>query len=423
MSENMQNRYVITREEINGKSCRIAALYDWKRRPVELWPEANGQETLSGNIYIARVDSIQRNLNAAFVKISPALTCYLSFEDVKHPIYTKKASKKEELCIGDELLVQVTRDAQKTKAPAVTTNLSFAGTYAVLTTGNLRHGVSAKLTKPQRAHYMALLEQETAYGVVIRTNAAAADDTAVLAEIRSLAKRCDRLLAADGHKSCFTLLYQNDPAYLKRLGDLRINELEEVVTDDPEVFEQLCEKFHIPPEQLTTSGSVPVPVHAVMTADGVRLRYYDDPMLSLPALYGLKSALSEALSTRVWLKSGAYLVIEPTEALTVVDVNTGKNMARKNAQENFLAVNKEAAAEIARQLRLRNISGIVIVDFINLENREAEDELLSVFRAALKKDPVPARLIGMTKLGLAEVTRKKTQKSLQEMLTGWEPRF
>ena len=98
-------------------------------------------------------------------------------------------------------------------------------------------------------------------------------------------------------------------------------------------------------------------------------------------------------------------------------------MARKNAQENFLAVNKEAAAEIARQLRLRNISGIVIVDFINLENREAEEELLSVFRAALKKDPVPARLIGMTKLGLAEVTRKKTQKSLQEMLTGWEPRF
>ena len=418
MSEKTQNRYVITREEISGKPCRIAALYDGKRRPVELWPEAAGQETLSGNIYIARVDSIQRNLNAAFVKISPATTCYLSFADVKHPVYTKKAAKKEELCVGDELLVQVIRDAQKTKAPAVTTNLSFAGTYAVLTTGNLKHGVSAKLTKTQRAHYMTLLEETASYGVVIRTNAAAADDAAVLSELHSLKKRCDSLIAAAGHKRCFYLLSLTDPAYLKRLEDLRIDELEEVVTDDPEIFEQLCEKFHISPDQRMTFGSVPVPIHVVTTAEGVRLRYYDDPMLSLPALYGIKSALSEALGARVWLKSGAYLVIEPTEALTVIDVNTGKNVAKKAAQENFLAVNKEAAEEIARQLRLRNISGIVIVDFINLENKEAEEELLSVFRAALKKDPVPAQLIGMTKLGLAEVTRKKTQKPLHEMLTG-----
>ncbi len=113
------------------------------------------------------------------------------------------------------------------------------------------------------------------------------------------------------------------------------------------------------------------------------------------------------MSERVWLKSGAYLVIQPTEALTVVDVNTGKNVAKKEMQENFLRVNKEAAEEIARQLRLRNLSGMVLVDFINLTSKSAEEELLKTFRAALQKDPVPAQLIDMTALGLVEVTRKK----------------
>ena len=144
---------------------------------------------------------------------------------------------------------------------------------------------------------------------------------------------------------------------------------------------------------------------------------YEDEMVSLSALSGIPSQLHDALRERVWLKSGAYLIIQPTEALTVIDVNTGKNIAKKEMQENFLKVNIEAAEEIARQLRLRNISGIVIVDFINLEAKSAESELLNVFGAALKKDPVPTQIVEMTKLGLVEVTRKKIKKSLRESLS------
>ena len=144
---------------------------------------------------------------------------------------------------------------------------------------------------------------------------------------------------------------------------------------------------------------------------------YEDEMVSLSALSGITSQLHDALRERVWLKSGAYLIIQPTEALTVIDVNTGKNIAKKEMQENFLKVNIEAAEEIARQLRLRNISGIVIVDFINLEAKSAESELLNVFGAALKKDPVPTQIVEMTKLGLVEVTRKKIKKSLRESLS------
>ena len=126
--------------------------------------------------------------------------------------------------------------------------------------------------------------------------------------------------------------------------------------------------------------------------------------------------MEDALRERVWLKSGAYLIIQPTEALTVIDVNTGKNIAKKGVQENFLKVNKEAAIEIARQLRLRNISGIIVIDFMNLTSKDAEAELLSVLRTELRKDPVLSQVIDMTKLGLVEVTRKKVRKSLMEML-------
>ena len=122
------------------------------------------------------------------------------------------------------------------------------------------------------------------------------------------------------------------------------------------------------------------------------------------------------MNEKVWLKSGAYLVISPTEALTVIDVNSGKNTKGKNPEENFLKINKEAAVEIARQLRVRNISGICIIDFINLKDKAAKDELMRVFRKELNKDRIPTRLIDITKLGLVEVTRKKVHASLAEQL-------
>ncbi len=182
------------------------------------------------------------------------------------------------------------------------------------------------------------------------------------------------------------------------------------------LFTQLCDMYHVSEEDLMTKGSVSVPIDSVQVTETLSLKYYNDPLLSLGSLYSVKSFLKNALSEKVWLKSGAYLIIQPTEALTVIDVNTGKNVAKKDVQENFLKINKEAAIEIAYQLRLRNISGIIIIDFMNLTSKEAEDELMSLLRAELKKDPIPTQLIDMTKLGLVEVTRKKVRKSLGEIL-------
>ena len=215
----------------------------------------------------------------------------------------------------------------------------------------------------------------------------------------------------------YSLVHKEEQPWQKMLNGLYETELGEVVTDDREIFETICNMYGVGAKQLVTGGSVRSRVDEILTGHGLKIRYYEDEMVSLSALSGITSQLHDALRERVWLKSGAYLIIQPTEALTVIDVNTGKNIAKKEMQENFLKVNIEAAEEIARQLRLRNISGIVIVDFINLEAKSAESELLNVFGAALKKDPVPTQIVEMTKLGLVEVTRKKIKKSLRESLS------
>ena len=412
------NRYIITRETIRGQEYIISALYDEDKKMLEVTPSAVGDISTLGNIYIGKVENVVHNLNAAFVKISPTQTCYLSLDDCKNAIFTKKLSDKKALVAGEELLVQVSREALKTKDAAVTANLSFAGKYAVLTTGNKKRSVSSKLSRDVRRHYLERLEEWKAdYGIIIRTNAASAPDESILGEIAALERRCRQLITTARYKTCYSVLYKEEPSYLRHLADLKEGELEAVITDDREIFEQICEKYGIFPENLVTGTSVSTSVDDVAVNASLHIRYYRDEMLSLSSLYSVKTTIEDALKARVWLKSGAYLIIEPTEALTVIDVNTGKNIAKKDMQENFLKVNREAAEEITRQLRLRNISGIVVVDFINLSAKEAQEELLRVFRSALKRDPIPTQLVDMTGLGLVEVTRKKVKKPLSDIFS------
>ena len=144
-------------------------------------------------------------------------------------------------------------------------------------------------------------------------------------------------------------------------------------------------------------------------------------MVSLSTLYSLKHELDRVLEKKVWLPSGGYLVIEPTEALTVIDVNSGKNIKKKQKEEMILSINTEAAVEIARQLVLRNISGIIVIDFIDMEQKEHQEKLLHVLRMEIKKDKIPTTLVDITRLGLVELTRKRVQKSLKEQLQGDGP--
>lgn len=415
--------YIITREVLKTaggeQNFYVSALYDAKGKMAEVFLSPEEEETLLGNFYIGRVEHVVKNLNAAFVRISPEQICYLSMDDVLNPLFTKKISQKKVLVEGEELIVQISREALKTKEPAVTTNLSFTGKYAVLTTGRYRIGISSKLDKNERERLKKLADsiEHPDFGLIFRTNAKDAAEDMILAEIEALSKEWQNLKETAVYKNCYTCLRKEPPAYLKEIQRLSSAESTCIITDQRTVFEKICGIYGISDEELCTKGAVSVPVNEVTPAEGITLRYYHDTQLSLSALYGIKSQLKDALSEKVWLKSGAYLIIQPTEALTVIDVNTGKNIAKKDVQENFLRINKEAAAEIARQIRLRNLSGMILVDFMNLTSKEAEAELLSAFRSELKKDPVPTQLVDMTKLGLVEITRKKMRKSLLEIFS------
>lgn len=386
------------REE-KRKEYWVTAIYeDDKLMDLSCYP--TGEESILGNIYIGKVQNIVKNLNAAFIQISPAEKGYYSLENFKTPLFTKKIGKKP-LCIGDELLVQVEKEAMKTKDPYLTTNLNFAGEYLVLTSEDKKTGVSTKLDKSLRAHLKELLEahKKDEYGVIVRTNAKNAGDSDILQELEQLEKEFLQIKETAVHKTCYSLLYKQKHGILKTIQDIDFSALTEIVTDEKQAFLEISSYFKDNPN---FKGEI---------------RFYEDSMLPLFKLYNLEKELQNALKEKVWLKSGAYLIIQSTEALTVIDVNSGKNVNKKSSEENFLKINLEAAKEIARQLRLRNISGICIVDFINMDTKKAEDILMHELRMELKKDPVAARLIDITKLGLVELTRKKVKRTLKEQIS------
>lgn len=373
---------------------------------LEISCDIEEERSLIGNIYVGKVKNIVKNIDAAFVEIKKGELCFLPLSDAENAIYVNH-KENSKLMIGDELLVQVLKDGVKTKAPVVSTNLNFTGRYFVFTTKRKEEiGISNKLTIDDGKRLQEYVQKkEPEFGVIVRTNAKNASEEELDREFDYLKEIYDKVVTYGIHKTVFSLLIQDEAPYIKQLRNIRKDELDEIITDDQEIFDQAYRflKFHQP-------------------EDLEKLRMYDDASYSLWKLYGMETILDDVTRSRVWLKSGGYLVIEPTEALTVVDVNTGKYDGNKNAAATFLKINEEAAIETAKQLRLRNISGIIIIDFIDMKTEEDKQAVLAVLNRELKKDPVKASLVDMTRLNLAEVTRKKIKKSLREQLNLYDHR-
>ena len=402
LERTLSERIIITKAPLKegwGQEFFLAAAFDEKRM-TQIQVEAVSKSSILGNIYIGRVENIATNIQAAFVNIAKGVSCFLPLEEAKNAVFTKKNGKKD-LCIGDELLVEVTREKQKNKPASVSANLNFSGKYLILTTGNHLLGISKKLHATERERLQALLKDQITdtFGIVVRTAAKDASDEEILKELEMLTKQCHACLQGAMHRTAFTRLREAPPFYLQFLKKRNLTEVQKITTDIPSVHEVLLQ-------------------HLQDTKEAEKLHLYTDTQVSLFALYSLTHELERALHRQVWLPSGAYLVIDPTEALTVIDVNSGKNIKKKSREELVFSVNVEAAHEIARQLILRNISGICIIDFIDMKEKEHREELMHILRMDLKKDKVPATLVDITRLGLVELTRKKVQKSLKEQLQG-----
>lgn len=364
--------------------------------------EKDKTEALPGDIYIGRVKQIRPNIGAAFIEIAPGYECYCPLKQLSHPVFTKK-SGKQELCAGDELIVQINKEAAKGKAPGVTTKFSLSGELAVLTHGNTTLGVSGKIPDKQRTLMKEWITpyQNEDYGLILRTNAAFVESEKVFAQIEALQNQYQELICNAEHRVCFSCLYRETEEYLLSFRNIYAEGLSEIVVEDDLLFGQIHDFLEtVRPDILPC------------------LRRYADPLLPLHKLYRIDIELQKALSERVWLDNGGYLVIQPTEALTVIDVNSGKCIQGKDVQKTYFKTNLAAAIEAARQIRLRNLSGIILVDFINMQNPEDTEQLLCLFRKELAKDPVLTTLVDITKLQLVEVTRKKVRKPLSESVKG-----
>ena len=362
--------------------------------------EDEKNEAVLGNIYVGKVKNIVPNIGAAFIEIAKGVECYYAVAENKNPIFTQKIGKKP-LCIGDELLVQVSKEAVKTKVSTVSSNLNFTGKYAVLTTGDTRIGISAKLPKESREYFQSLAAsyQSDAYGFIIRTNAKEVSREIVQAELEQLIQEYEKLIRVANTRVCYSCIKKSPKQYLSELKNIYQDGLTEILIEDLDLYNETAEYLQ-----------------SYQPEDVAKLHRYEDALLPLDKLYAIEKRLEDALKEKVWLKSGAYLVIQPTEALTVIDVNTGKCISKKKDERTYLKINMEAAKEAAKQIRLRNLSGIILVDFINLDNKERMKELTDAFQRELRKDPISATFVDVTKLQLVEVTRKKVRKPLKEAI-------
>lgn len=405
------NKLIITR--LNDRI--LTALFS-EKEALELSLEENA--SILGNIYIGRISRIVRNLNAAFLDFGEGLTGYYSLEDNPFSLPVRQPVRKEEeetdtgtfslsvvssrdLKGGDEIIVQVAKEAIKTKDPVLSANLNFPGKYVVLTTGKKSISFSSKIhDKSWKDQLRPQLEEllQTNSGLIVRTNGYQMEE-AILAEARQLLQMCAQILNSAAYRTCGSLLYEAEPEYLKSIKSSHTGTLEEILTDQPDVF-RTVESY--------LENSQP--------EERKKLRLYQDPLLSLSGLYSLKAVMEQACQKRVWLKSGGYLVIEPTEAMVVIDVNTGKYSGKKNQSDTIRMINLEAAGEICRQLRLRNLSGIIMVDFIDMKEEEDKALLMEHLRRHAALDPVKTTVVDMTQLNLVELTRKKGKKPLWEQL-------
>lgn len=351
--------------------------------------EEEGVNTIEvGDIYVGRVQNIVQNISAAFVEVQKGVICYLPLSECGD----------RKICCGDELVVQVKKAAVKTKQAVVTLYPEMAGRFCVISTKISEKGISKKINDPEKIlRLKGLLKEygEEEYGILLRTNAGDASLEEIRTECGKLLEEMHERMEHSQYLACFSLLRKEDPFYIKYINGCQPGELDRIITDDEKIF------------------------HEIQAVCGGLAEWYQDISYPLDKLLGIQSKLSKAFEKRVWLKSGGNLVIEPTEALTVIDVNTGKAVeGKRNKETTFFKINCEAAEEAARQIRMRNLSGIILIDFIDMQKKQHQNGLMTLLSDELAKDKTRTALVDITKLGLVEITRMKKSKPLWETMRG-----
>ncbi len=379
------NDYIVTEIEFDDKKYLAAALFEDMRLSM-LKLAARDDTSMIGRIYLGHIDSYADNIGGAFVAFGKD-KCFLS----KY----KKGS-----CDPGRIPVQIIRDASGKKTAAATMKLKLPGRFAVLSAGDGSLSFSRRLSSEQKDLLRKWMRDvdRSGYSVLLRTNSREAEKADIIREVEQLKARWQKLIHDVAYAKAGSLLYQPDPFYIEMLRDLNIKP-DRLFSDIPRIAEELwsCRSYCQDPN---LSYDI----------------YYGNRMLPLKTVYNLTQEVRRLTAKNVWLKSGAYLVIEKTEAFTSIDVNTGKCERGRHASETYRRINHEAAEEVIRQIILRNLSGMILVDFINMENPDHKEELVNVAKKLARRDPLRMEIIDLTPLGIMEIIRQKTERPLIEVL-------
>ena len=346
----------------------------------------------TGDIFKARVETLVPAISAAFLKLAPKSNAFM---------YVNEAP--ENIKSGHAITVQVSRSATGNKSPRVTPQISLPGRWIVIVPGGNDTRISRRITDNDERKRLkdiadSIRREFPGFGIVVRTAAEGATPEALRYDMNTLLALWNDIEAKAESSQAPCLLYRDIGALGRVLRDEVPGKVDEIIIDDREEFERaetFIERFY--PDR-----------PAVTLYDGIT------PVFEY---FGVEEEIRKALDRKVWLKSGAYLVIDQTEALTVIDVNTGKFTSAPGMRDTVLETNIEAAGEIARQLRLRSIGGIVIVDFVDMEHSDDRHKLLRRFEEFLSHDRLKAKIFSLTKLGLVELTRKRERPDLKSILT------
>ena len=380
----VKTEYIVTDLLIGEAALRAAALYE-DGRLSQLEVRRKDDDSRVGEIVLGVVDTVERSLGGAFVRIGHTTRALLPLKDGKMTGSSKRP-------------VMITKDEQGIKQAVVTDRLSVTGRYTVVAENSEEKGrlsFSSKLTRSEKEKLKAGIEEvPDGFDILLRTNARKAVAEEIQKEITGAVTALKEIRGKGTQGKAFTVLMRPPEFYVSLLRDFPFAP-DKVLSDIPLAAERL--------KEICPCASL-----------------YEERGMTLAERYDLKNAIEKLTQKVSWLKSGAYLVIEPTEALTVIDVNSGHSKKGRSAQETYRNVNFEAVEEAARQIRLRDLSGIILIDLIKMKNEEDFEEVLKFAKEVLKRDRRHAEALDITKAGLLEIVRQKTARPLAE--TVWSRR-
>lgn len=373
-------------------------------RLVEFYTEEENDTKLVGNVYRGRVENVLRGMGAAFVNIGEGRNAYLYIKDAYNKeqlLSKKKYSIDQVIKSGQEVMVQVIKEPLGSKGPKVTTHISLPGRYVVLTPFSKDINISRKISKKSEIIRLKELGQriiEDDIGMIFRTNAKDKDEDIIQAEYKQLLAIYRKIEMQKGFLPTPKRIYKELDLIYKIVRETFNERDYQIIVNNKEVYDNILELGYF--------YSIPVEKRIILD-EGFCMEEHAD----------IQNDLQQAFKRKVPLDNGGYIVIDETEALTAIDINTGKYTGNLSLKDTVLRTNLLAAEEIARQIRLRDIGGIIIIDFIDMKSKSDKSEVLSRLAKCFKLDRNQPNIIGITKLNLVEITRKKIRPTLDSTIS------